>query len=176
MNTPGTTEMKSGLDPLHTDTQAGLQQPSSVANPEIVFASSGPFIDHGDRDAFGLRLQQQYHQYAVNDIPFLLIALSGDGEAARGLDFSLPYQCVQKLLTDQDDWLIDTQNKRLIVLLPSSLIHEARRFFARLKIRLFDTVPHQAETYLYAISAITIANGIPFQTAEDFLTVALEEL
>ena len=76
MNTPGTTEIKSGLDPL--DTQAGLQQPSSVANPEAVFSSSGPVIDHGDRDAFGLRLQQQYHHYAVNDIPFLLIALGGD--------------------------------------------------------------------------------------------------
>ncbi len=176
MNTPGATEMKSGLDPLHTDTQAGLQQASSVANPEAVFSSSGPVIDHGDRDAFGLRLQQQYHQYAVNDIPFLLIALRGDGEAARGLDFSLLYQCVQKLLTDQDDWLVDIQNKRLIVLLPSSLVHEARRFFARLKIRLFDTVPHQAETYLYAFSAIIIANGVPFQTAEDFLTVALEEV
>ena len=101
MNTPGTTEMKSGLDPLHTDTQAGLQQPSSVANPEAVFSSSGPVIDHGDRDAFGLRLQQQYHHYAVNDIPFLLIALRGDGETARGLDFSLLYQCVQKLLTNE---------------------------------------------------------------------------
>ena len=120
-------------------------------------------------------MQQHYLQYAVNDVPFLLIAMRGDGPAAQGLDFSLLYTCVQKLLTDQNDWLVDIENKRLIVLLPSSLVHEARRFFARLKIRLLDAAPHQAETYLYAISAITIANGAPFQTAEDFLTTALEE-
>ena len=94
--------MQSGLDSLYADTEAGVQQASSVANDEAVFSSSGPVIDHTDRDAFGLRLQQQYHQYAVNDIPFLLIAMRGDGEAAQGLDFSLLYECVQKLLTDQD--------------------------------------------------------------------------
>ena len=174
MNIPRATEMQSGLDPLHTDPQAGLPHASSVR--EAIASLSHPTIDHVDRDAFGLRLQQQYHQYAVNDIPFLLIALRGDGAAAQGLNFSLLYECVQKLLTDQDDWLVDLPNKRLIVLLPSSLLHEARRFFARLKIRLLDAVPHQAETYLYAISAITIPNGKPFQSAEEFLSVTLEEV
>ena len=176
MNTPRTTEVKSGLDALHVDPHAGLQPASSLATHEAAFSSSGPFINHEDRDAFGLRLQQHYHQYAVNDTPFLLIAIRGDEEAAQGLDFSLLYQCVLKLLTDQDDWLIDIENKRLIVLLPSSLIHEAHRFFARLKIRLLDAAPLQAKTYLYAISAITITNGTPFQTAEEFLSVALEEV
>ena len=176
MNTPEATGIQSGLDSLYTGPEAGVQPASSVVNHEAVFSSSGPAIDHEDRDAFGLRLQQHYHQYAVNDTPFLLIAMRGDGEAARGLDFSLLYECVLKLLTDQNDWLVDIENRRLIVLLPLSLSHEAQRFFARLRIRLLDTVPNQAETYLYAISAITIANGTPFQTAEEFLTVALEEV
>ncbi len=170
MNTPRASEVQPGLDALYAGTGAGL------ANHEAVSPPSSPVIDHEDRDAFGLRLQQHYHQYAVNDTPFLLIAMRGDGEAARGLDFSLLYECVQKLLTDQHDWLVDIENKRLIVLLPSGLPREAQRFFARLRIRLLDTIPHQAETYLYAISAITIANGTPFQTAEEFLTVALEEV
>ena len=175
MNTPGAPEMRSGPDTLHANPQARLPLTASLDPHDGVAASTPPAIDHDDRDAFGLRLQQHYHQYAVNDTPFLLIALRGDGEAARGLDFSVLYGCVQKLLTDGDDWLVDLPDKRLIVLLPSSRLHDARRFFARLKIRLLNAVPQQAETYLYAISAITIPNGTPFQSAEEFLSIALEE-
>ena len=164
MNTPETTEMQSTLDSLPADA-------SGEARP----ASAGTVINHRDRDAFGLRLQQHYHEHAVNETPFLLIAIRGDSEEAQRLDFSLLYQCVCKLLNDQDDWLVDLPNKRLIVLLASALPDDAWRFFARLKIRLLETVPQQAEAYLYAISAITLANGTPFQSAEDFLTVALEE-
>ena len=155
MNTPETTEVPSGLDALP--------------------ANAHPDIDHLDRDAFGLRLQQQYHQHAVNETAFLLIAIRGDSEEAQRLDFSLLYPCARKLLTDQDDWLVDLPKKRLIVLLAPALPDDAWHFFARLKRHLLEMAPQQAETYLYAISAITLANGMPFQTAEDFLTVALEE-
>ena len=158
-----------GLDPLPADIQADGPDASQAA------PSAPNGIDHRDRDAFGLRLQQQYHQYALNETPFLLIAMRGDGQAAQGLDFSLLYHCVLQLLTEHDDWLVDPPNKRLIVLLPASSLDDARLFFARLKIRLRETAPQQAEAYLYSISAITIANGSPFQNAEDFLSVALEE-
>lgn len=132
-------------------------------------------VDYTDRDAFGLRLQQYYHQYAVKEAPFMLIALRGDSDDAQALDFSFLYECIRKLLRDQDDWLVDLENKRLIILMAHSHPEDAKRFFARLKIRLYKAAPQVAEAYLYAISAITVPNGFPFHTAEDFLSVALEE-
>ena len=167
--------MKPGLDSPPADVQAGRLHAARATPPGAASSVSAPMINHVDRDAFSLRLQQQYHHYAVKEKPFLLIAMRGDGEAARGLDFTLLYQCVRKLLTNQDDWLVDLEHKRLIVLLAPALPVDARRFFARLKVQLLETVPHQAQAYLYAITAITVVNGAPFQTAEDFLNVALEE-
>ena len=137
-------------------------------------ASLAP-LDHTDRDAFALRLQQHYHRYAVNDLPFLLIAMRGDGPAARPLDFSRFYQCVCTLLSPGDDWLVDLDDRRLLVLLAAGHSPDARRFYARLKLRLLEALPDEAEHYLHAIAAITLPNGAPFETAEDFLTVALEE-
>ncbi len=162
--------MKPGLDSPPTDVLTGRQHIRRAISPETPTPK-----DHRDRDAFSLRLQQRYHQHAVNESPFLLIAMRGDGEAARGLDFTLLYQCVQKLLTNQDDWLVDYENKRLVVLLAPGLPVDGRRFFARLKVRLLEAVPHLAQAYLYAVTAITVVNGKPFQTAEDFLNTALEE-
>lgn len=169
MHTPETTDVQSGLEALPANAQ------TADTNGDALPAAALPAIDHADRDAFGLRLQQHYHQHAVNETAFLLIAIRGDSEEAQRLDFSLLYQCARHLLTDQDDWLVDLPHKRLIVLLAPALPDDAWRFFDQLKRHLLETAPQQAEAYLYAISAITLANGMPFQTAEDFLNVALEE-
>ncbi len=169
MGTTGATDAQSGVDRIRTDSLVEDQE----AAASRIEAGSLEGIDHTNRDAFGLRLQQQYHQYAVNETPFLLIAMRG--EAAPPLDFSLFYECVGKLLTHQDDWLVDFQDQRLIVLLAQSLPDVARRFFARLKIRLFEAAPQQAQAYLHTVSAIVVPNGESFQNAEDFLAVALEE-
>ncbi|MFB3131373.1 MAG: hypothetical protein ACE10K_02505 [Rhodothermales bacterium] len=157
------------MDRIRTDSPVDDQE----AAASRIKAASREGIDHTNRDAFGLRLQQQYHQYAVNETPFLLIAMRG--EAAPPLDFSLFYECVGKLLTHQDDWLVDFQDQRLIVLLAQSLPDVAQRFFARLKVRLFEAAPQQAQAYLHTVSAIVVPNGESFQNAEDFLAVALEE-
>ena len=74
-----------------------------------------------------------------------------------------------------DGILVDFQDQRLIVLLAQSLPDVARRFFVRLKIRLFEAAPQQAQAYLDTVSAIVVPNGESFQNAEDFLAVALEE-
>ncbi len=171
MGTTPATDAQSSVDRVPTDIQVGDQE--AVASGIEAVSDQG--IDHTNRDAFGLRLQQHYHQHAVNDTPFLLIAMRGDGVAAPSLDFSLFYDCVGKLLTKQDDWLVDSQNQRLIVLLPESRSNAAQRFFARLKVRLLDAAPQQAQDYLHTVSAIVVPNGESFQNAEDFLAVALEE-
>ncbi len=171
MRTTGATDAQSGVDRIRADF---LVEDQEVAASRIE-AAPREGIDHTNRDAFGLRLQQQYHQYAVKETPFLLIAMRGDSLAAPPLDFSLFYECVGKLLTHQDDWLVDFQNQRLIVLLAQSLPDVAQRFFARLKVRLFEAAPQQAQAYLHTVSAIVVPNGESFQNAEDFLAVALEE-
>ena len=169
MGTTPAPDAQSSVDRVPTDIQVGDHEVVASA------AASDQGIDHSNRDAFGLRLQQYYHQHAVNDTPFLLIAMRGDGVAAPSLDFSLFYDCVGKLLTRQDDWLVDFQNQRLIVLLSQSRPNAAQRFFARLKVRLLDAAPQQAQDYLHTVSAIVVPNGESFQNAEDFLAVALEE-
>jgi len=155
-------------------TDADVQAAQARASTQPVLPAYSE-IDHSDRDAFGLRLQQHFHQQAVNDVPFLLVALRTDALAPARLNFSLLYDAVRHLLRDQDDWLIDLHNKRLIVLLAQGCADDARRFFARLKVRLMETAPQWANEYLYAISAITVLNGTPFLSAEDFLTMALED-
>lgn len=169
MRTTGATDPPSGV--FGTDIQVGDLQ---AAAPYIETASNGG-IDHTNRDAFGLRLQRHYHQHAVNETPFLLIAMRSDGGADPAFDFSRFYECAGKVFTDQNDWLVDFEDQRLIVLLSGSLPDAAQRFFARLKVHLFDTLPQQAEMYLHAVSAIVVPNGESFQNAEDFLAVALEE-
>ena len=171
MGTTGATDTQSGVDRIRTDSPVDDQE----AAASRIKAASREGIDHTNRDAFGLRLQQQYHQYAVNETPFLLIAMRSDSLAAPLLDFSLFHECVGKLLTHQDDWLVDFQDQRLIVLLAQSLPDVDQRLFARLKVRLFEAAPEQAQAYLHTVSAIVVPNGESFQNAEDFLAVALEE-
>lgn len=173
MDTPEATELRAGLDPLASAADTDPRAASDLLAPTASPAPAG--IDHTDRDAFGLRLQQHYHQHAVNDTPFLLIAMRDDGRATHELDFDTLYACASKLFTDEADWLVDLDQRRLVVLLAPGYLNDARLFFTRLKLRLLEAAPRQAEAYLHAISAITIANGAPFQNAEDFLTVALEE-
>ena len=156
------------------DAQSGVDTvPADIQVDDRAVAADG--IDRTNRDAFGLRLQQHYHQHAVNETPFLLIAMRSDGAAAPSLDFALFYDCVSQLLSKDDDWLVDFEGHRLIVLMPHSRINTAQRFFSRLKVRLLDAAPQQAQDYLHTMSAIVVPNGESFQNAEDFLAVALEE-
>ena len=75
MRTTGATDAQSGVDRIRTDFLVEDQETTASR----IKAASREGIDHTNRDAFGLRLQQQYHQYAVNETPFLLIAMRGEG-------------------------------------------------------------------------------------------------
>ncbi len=101
--------------------------------------------------------------------------MRADGEAARSVDFRRLYETVRRLLGKQDDWFVDPQTKRLIVLLAQGRDDDAHRFFARLKQHLLRDIPQQAEAYLHAVTAIVVPEGGRFQNAEDFLATALEE-
>lgn len=129
---------------------------------------------HTDRDAFSLRLQHYFHRHAVTEAPFLLLALRGDDGAA--LDLRRLVACLGPLLGTDDDWLVDLARRRLIVVLAGQHEAEAHRFFARLKQRLLHEAPVLAEAYLHGVTAIVLANGGHFHNAEEFLSVALEEV
>ena len=135
-------------------------------------------VSHTDRDAFRNRLQQHFLRRDVNDTPFLLIAMRMDrseDRAARPFDFEFILDLVSELLREQDDMFVDLDRERLIVLLADSRPEEAQRFFARLKNRLRDEAPQQADHLLHSVSAIVVPDGRPFQNAEEFLTYALDE-
>ncbi|MFQ5569321.1 MAG: RAD55 family ATPase [Rhodothermales bacterium] len=155
------------------DAQAGASYPPVHTGDGVSAAHLPELVHHTDRDAFGRRLQKHFHQHAVKDTPFLLLAIRSDSE--QTLDFSVFYNCARALLNEGCDWLVDLTNKRLIVLLADSRPEDAQRFFSRLKIRLRKAVPQQVDTYLQAISAIVVSNGEPFPNAEEFLSTALDE-
>ncbi len=114
----------------------------------------------------------------MNETPFLLIAMRMDRSeehAARPFDFEFILDLVSELLRDQDDMVVDLDHERLIVLIADSRPEEAQDFFARLKSRLREEAPKQADHLLHSVSAIVVPDGRPFQNAEEFLTYALDE-
>ncbi len=174
MDSTGAPRTLSGTDEAETEIPL-KPRPLPDAGHKGAGAPPSPRTRPHDRDAFSLRLQQHFHRHAVNGTPFLLLALRGDAEAARSLDFPLLYEAARRLLDEHDDWFVDLPGKRLVVLLARSREADAHRFFARLKQRLLRETPQQAQAYLHAVTAIVVPNGGRFQNAEDFLSVALDE-
>ncbi len=145
-------------------------QPARVPPPEK--------ISQSDRDAFRARLQQHFLRRDVNETPFLLVAMRMDrseGRTARPFDFEFILDLVTESLRPQDDLLVDLERERLTVLLADSRPEQAQQFFARLKHRLREETPQQADHLLHSVSAIVVPDGRPFQNAEEFLTYALDE-
>ena len=134
--------------------------------------------DYTDREAFRTRLQQQFSDRDVFPQPFLLLALRMDrsGQAeARPFDFDFLMDLVGEELRPQDDMLANTELERLVVYLGDSRPEEAQSFFTRLKDRLRQQSPMQADHLLHSVSAIVVPDGRPFKDAGEFLTYALDE-
>ena len=131
-----------------------------------------PAERHADRDAFSLRLQQFFHRHAVAGRPFLVLVLRND--QARGLDLKPLGTCIVPMLDDDDDYLL--HGERLVVVLAGQQTEDAHRFFARLKQRLRHQMPDQADAYLHRVTAVVLANGGRFQSAEELLSIILEEV
>lgn len=133
---------------------------------------------HTDREGFRMRLQQHFHRRDISGTPFLAIAMRMDrseGRTARPFDFEFILDLITGSLRDQDDVFVDLERERLIVLLAESRPEEAQHFFTRLKNKLREDAPQQAEHLLHSVSAIVVPDGRPFQSAEEFLTYALDE-
>jgi KaiC/GvpD/RAD55 family RecA-like ATPase len=131
-----------------------------------------------DRAGFTRHLQQHFTARDQHETPFLLLAMRMDrseGKTVRPFDFEFILDVVQATLRPQDAMLAQMENERLVVLLGESRSEEAQHFFARLKSRLRDDAPQQADYLLHSVSAIVVPDGRPFQTAEEFLGYALDE-
>lgn len=193
---PATAEARRGLSRLSSQVAGVLQpdvndgfrlvQPVGTPMPPSYSADVPAWLPAGDglpavtrppeeREAFSLRVQECFHRHAVSSSPFVLVALRSDQPGARPLDFSLLCTCVHNLLGATDAWLLEPDRRRLLVLLDSGRTTDTQRFFARLKARLLDTAPDQADAYLAHITAIVLSNGGSFQTAEDLLYAVLDE-
>lgn len=133
---------------------------------------------YSDRDAFRRRLERHFSTREEGARPFLLLAMrmdrSGD-KASRPFDFEFIIDLVADTLRPHDDMLIGAADERLVVLLADSRPEEAQGFFARLKNRLRVDAPDQADHLLHAVSAIVVPDGRPFQSADEFLSYALDE-
>ncbi|MBO6574806.1 MAG: hypothetical protein JJ976_05275 [Rhodothermales bacterium] len=131
---------------------------------------------YSDRVSFRDRLQNFFINREDVASPFLLLAMRMDQTSDRGpVDFEFIIDLVADSLRPQDDMLISPINERLVVLLADSKPEEAQGFFARLKNRLRADAPQQADHLLHAVSAIVVPDGRPFQSADEFLTYALDE-
>lgn len=131
-----------------------------------------------DRAGFTTHLQRHFTARDQHETPFLLLAMRMDrseGKTVRPFDFEFILDVVQATLRPQDAMLAQMENERLVVLLGESRSDEAQDFFTRLKNRLRDDAPQQADYLLHSVSAIVVPDGRPFQTAEEFLVYALDE-
>ncbi len=145
---------------------------------ELLNTATLPDVDYTDRVAFRVRLQQHFLRRAVNGTPFLLIAMRMDrreDQRVRPFDFDFLQDLIATALQEEDDLLVDLDQERLIVLLGNRPAAEAQAFFGQLKNRLRDEAPHQSDYLLHSVSAIVVPDGRPFDTAEEFLTYALDQ-
>ncbi len=148
-------------------TEAEIEQPTATDRlPDVT-----------DRETFRLRLQQKFLMRESGLQPFLLLAMRMDRKdaSARPFDFDFLMDLVRAALRPQDDMLSDLSQERLIVFLGESRPEEAQSFFARLKERLRQDSPQQADHLLHSVSAIVVPDGRPFQSAEEFLSYALDQ-
>lgn len=132
-----------------------------------------------DRAAFRDLLQRHFLQRDLNDTPFLLLAMRMDRtnqKTVRPFEFEFILDLVSESLREQDAMLADMEQERLVVLLANSRPEEAQNFFSQLKNRLRQDTPQQADHLLHSVSAIVVPDGRPFQTAEEFLSYALDEV
>lgn len=175
-----------GSPPTIPQAQKPMETPLPPAEAPPVPASqtaappSGMHVDveYTNREAFRRRLQQQFSNRDLLHQSFLLLALRMDRSeqiAARPFDFEFLMDLVSEELRPQDDMLANTEMERLVVYLGDSRPEEAQSFFTRLKDRLRQQSPTQADHLLHSVSAIVVPDGRPFQNAEEFLSYALDE-
>lgn len=150
--------------------------PDVAAPAEAAPEKEDAFERYSNRAAFGTRLQDFFADREDGANPFLLLAMRMDQTSESGpVDFEFIIDLVADSLRPQDDMLISAINERLVVLLADSKPEEAQGFFARLKNRLRADAPQQADHLLHAVSAIVVPDGRPFQSADEFLTYAMDE-
>ncbi len=145
----------------------------------VALAESAHYrTSHTDREAFRTRLQKEFLRHNIDHTPFVLIAMRmvrpGVTEG-RPFDFDFILDLVTESLRDQDDVFVDLDRERLIVMLAESGADASPPFFGRLKQRLREEAPRQADALMQSVSAIVVPNGRPFRTAEEFLTYAMDE-
>ncbi|RMF64906.1 MAG: hypothetical protein D6746_01055 [Bacteroidetes bacterium] len=180
LEAPTFTIEPTGFVPVPPPEPTGATQPETPAPATLTVEEELPdtpdFI-YEDREAFRDRLQQHFVQRDQDATPFLLLAMRMDQSegAVRPLAFDFLMDLVSETLRDEDAMLADTEKERLVVLLGNSRPEEAQYFFSRLKNRLRQEAPEQADHLLHAVSAIVVPDGRPFRTADEFLTYALDE-
>lgn len=166
------------------DAEPQMQDESSSIFSELIpepSAAPGAMnveMEYTNREAFRVRLQKQFTNRDVLHQPFLLLALRMDRSAqstARPFDFDFLMDLVGEELRGQDDMLANIDLERLVVYLGDSRPEEAQSFFTRLKDRLRQESPLQADHLLHSVSAIVVPDGRPFQNAVEFLAYALDE-
>ena len=140
--------------------------------------TTNPFdVDYSDREAFRRKLDVAFSDRETMHQPFLLLALRMDrsSQQVRPFDFDFLMDLVRAELGAGDDMLAVTDIERMVVLLGNSRAEEVQSFFARLKDRLRQESPQQADHLLHSVSAIVVPDGKPFKTASEFLSYALDQ-
>ncbi len=147
---------------------------SSERGARAVSAPAAPAAP-SSREAFAEKLRPYFQQRGSGGSPFLLVGMRINPDARQGpFDFETISDIVGEALRPNDHLFIDAAGERLVVVLDGTAPEQQQTFFAGLKARLREQVPHQAESLLQAVSAFVVPNGHPFDTASDFLTYVLE--
>ncbi len=185
-NTDGLSSAEEGLE---SPQAPAYEAASPVGTPESASekAAEGPTLTvieevrgqvFDDRDRFAEELQLYFEDFESDRTSFTLVAMRMEdpGEPATSSDFHMITSLIHEALGQQDTVYADEGSERIVVLLGEGSGEDAQDLFARLKTQLRASVPDRADHLMNAVSAVVVANGRPFSTADEFLRYVLEDV
>lgn len=122
-------------------------------------------------EAFSEAFTSSLRAHVLNGTPFVALALRV--ERNREVPFEAVAQGVRRALGPGDYLIERPPTGRLAVLVTGRDAQAAQEVFQHLKQVLREAL-FSADTALRAVSAVVVPNGIPFETAEDFLAYVFD--
>ena len=106
--------------------------------------------------------------------PFQVVALRMEPTSPAAAHFGAVEAGLRSALRPGDHVRVDAARTRAAVVLPASGPEAGQALFAGLQAHLRAHLGAQAESVLQSVSAVTISDGQPFQTAADLVAYAIE--
>ena len=143
--------------------------------PELTAADQVRGQAFEDRDRFTDELQLYFEDFESSGTPFTLVAMRMEEAAEQSSEhFRVIIRLVGESIEREDSMFADPESEKIIIIRGEG-DDSAQGLFSRVKERVRQELPDQAEALMNAVSAVVVKNGSPFITANEFLQYVLDE-